>query len=353
MKKVYLPLDKISHLQKFDQEKMAFFISHFPQELSRAHQLAKKITLPLSYKKTKKIIVSGMGGSAIAADLIKNLFKEKIKIPFFINRDYQLPSFVDKDTFLIMISYSGETKEVLNCFNQGLRKKAKIFVISSNGKLLKKAKEKKLPYYTINFSAPPRVAFPYLFSSLLVVLEKLNFLKKDIFKKAIIKELISFNKNLQPKIRQKENLAKKIAWQSFEYVPLILGAEHLIGVAQRWKTQFNENAKNLAFFEILPEANHNFIEGLKYPLVNESLFNFIILDSPFYSSKIKKAISFYKEIFKKNNLIYQVVKGIKKDKISQALSLIILGDWASYYLAILNEINPTPVKMIKLLKSRL
>ncbi len=200
-------LDDFKKIKKIDKSKMAEELEKAPFHYQRAWQEAEKIKFPADYQQVDKIVVCGMGGSAIGGDLARDF----CKIPFFVNRDYHLPEFVDDKSLVILVSYSGNTEEVLNSMEEGKKKKAKIFIISSGGSLLERAKNLKLPFYKIDYFTLPRVALPYLFFPLIKILEKISILKLKIDVKTAIILLSNINKEINLEIPEKNNIAKSLA----------------------------------------------------------------------------------------------------------------------------------------------
>ncbi|TSC95462.1 MAG: glucose/mannose-6-phosphate isomerase [Parcubacteria group bacterium Athens1014_10] len=340
-------LDESKKIKKIDFDEMAKKLEEMPKEYQKAWQESEKIKLPKDYQNFQQIIVCGMGASAIGGDLAKNFSK----MPIFVNRDYILPKFANKKSLIVLISYSGNTEETLNCLEEAKKNKNKVFIITSNGNLLKNAQKLKLPFYKIEYSSVPRLALPYLFTPLLKILEKLNFLKNTINFEKAFSSLSSFNDKNSLKTAEKNNFAKQLSQKIHNRLPIIISSGDLKGIARRWKTQFNENAKNCSFFDTLPELKHNTIEGLIFPRQIKNNLIFLLIQSNFDNTQIKNSFPLLKEFLKKEKLSFEVVNIQENDLFSQNLSLLCLGDWLSFYLSILNQINPSPVKKIDWLKN--
>ncbi len=342
-------LDDLAKIKKIDKEKMREKLQEAPCYYQKAMQEADKIKLPDDYGGIVQIIACGMGGSAIGADLASDFSK----IPFFVNRGYNLSDFTDTNSLIILISYSGDTEEVLSCLEEAQKRQSKIFIITSGGILLKKARNLKLPFYQIVPSLPPRAALSYLFIPIIKILGKLGVLKEGIELESNVASLNQFNKEISLEIIQKNNPAKLLASKIYSHIPVVIASQKFEGVARRWKTQFNENAKNFSFFDILPELKHNTIEGLDFPVYGKNNLCFLLLRSDFDEMQVKKSFEALREFLIKEKIRTHLVSAPALDVLSQKMALIYLGDWTSFYLAILNRANPSTTKNIQWIKGML
>ncbi|MFA5228414.1 MAG: SIS domain-containing protein [Candidatus Paceibacterota bacterium] len=264
------------------------------------------------FKKSKDIFVVGMGGSHIAGEIIKDIFPElKIKI----HCDYGLPAEINTKSLLILSSYSGNTEEVLDSLKFALKTKIPLIIISSGGQLLEIAKIKRLPYIELpDKNIPPRMALGYSINAFLKII----------------------NKKIDYKITDQEKLGKEISKKIKGTIPLIYSSNKNKSIGYVWKINFNENSKNPAFNNVFPELNHNEIEGL-----NKKYFSFILIEDDKDHPRIKLRMNIFKKKYKTINL---------KDN---PINLIILSLWTSYYLALLNKVDPINVNKIEELKKQL
>ncbi len=295
-----------------------------------------------------------MGGSAIGGSLTCGLIEEQASLPIIIKRDYTLPGFVDSSTLVLAVSYSGNTEEPLTLFREAKEKKAKLLAISTGGELEKLAYELDIPLYKFSYSAKPRAALGYLFISVLFLLSKIGIIemKEEEFLKAI-SQLRNKLSELDVKVPQEINLAKQLAFKVYQNVPIIYAADFLACVARRWKTQFNENSKNFSFFEILPELNHNAIVGYDFPEEVKQNFFIILLVSEFYHPRNRIRFDITKDILYQKDISTFEFRASGQTLLSQLLTTIYFGDFVSFYLAILNRIDPTPIEIVDYLKDRL
>jgi glucose/mannose-6-phosphate isomerase len=295
-----------------------------------------------------------MGGSAIGAELASDLPPALLRKPLFVIRDYNLPKFVSKESLVVIISYSGDTEEPLSCFKQAQSTGAQIIIITNGGWLAKTAKDNKIPSYIFNYPAPPRDSLGYLFVPLvkiLVLARVITEQEADLEKSfKLVKELVN---KLKPEIETKQNQAKTLAYKICDHIPLIVGSGILQGVARRWKEQFNEHSKNAAFFDVLPALDHNTVEGFGFPTNFKDNVAVLLLTSSFDHMEMTKRFVYFKEYLMGADIVCEEIIGQGNDIWSQKLSQIVLGDWTSYYLALLNRIDPSAIPAINSLKGRL
>jgi len=347
-------LDSPAVFKQYDSQDMLACLHEMPELCQRAWRMAMNFNLPEDYRKINKVVISGMGGSAIGGELVSSLVATEARIPIFISRDYSLPAFVDSETLFIASSYSGMTEETLSAFEQSLNTKAKKLAITTGGKLKAMAEERKVPVFSLDYKAQPRAALAFGFLPILGFVQKLGFLSD---KSADVAETVRVLEELAKRINENaalsRNPAKQLAEKLYGRLIAIYGAGLVSAVANRWKTQLNENSKNWAFHEVFPELNHNAIVGYQFPAELASKAAVVLLRSSHLSKCIQFRYQVTCELLGKAKVDYQVVDGEGRSPLSQMMSLVLFGDYASYYLAILNKIDPTPVKNIAYLKEQL
>jgi glucose/mannose-6-phosphate isomerase len=348
-------LDKPENYAKIDQNNLLKNVSEFPAQCEQAWEEIQKVVFPSYYVSVGKVVILGMGGSAIGGDVVKDFVSEKCNIPIEVIRDYKLPAYVNKDTLVLASSYSGNTEETLEAFQQALFKKAKTVVITTNGEISKIAKSQKIPLYQFNYNTEPRQAFGFSFSAVLGILNKLALIDiQDEEFKETITHLKGLYSQIQPTVSTSSNQAKKLAEQLYNKIVIILGAGYLKSVGKRFKTQLNENAKQLSFWEELPEACHNFVVGLEFPeKIAQDIF-VLSLASKFDHPRNRLRQNIIFDILNKHGIPYEELRvDHASTELSEILSFIYLLDFTSYYLAILNKTDPRPVSNINYLKDRL
>lgn len=309
---------------------------NFITQLKDTFRQARGLNLPA--KNFKEVVLLGMGGSSIGGDILRVLAFSGSKIPVYILRDYHLPGFVSKNTLVIAVSYSGNTEETLMAFQEARQKKSSLFAIASGGELEKEIKKHKIPFFKIEAKAEPREALGALLAPLLAFGQKAGLIKINPRDFAVQNGL--------------ENKARALALKIKNTLPIFVGAEHLAPVARRFKTQINENSKQAAFFEELPELCHNTIAGLDNPLALSNLC-FVILSSPYYYFRNQKRVKILTEIFRQKKVKYETRQTKSRSKTAEVFNFLALADALSLKLAAQNKANPKTVPTIDYLKKRL
>lgn len=347
-------LDNLDEMQNLDRENILQNIQEFPEQCERCFEDFKKIALPASFIQAKSVLLCGMGGSGIGGALAESLGRFS-HIPIVTWSDYGLPGFVDKDTLVVITSYSGNTEETIDAYKKAAEKTNKIITISTGGKVASLATNYRNLNYKINYGSEPRAALGYTFTSILAIFAKLGFieLKDEDFSEAIIL-LKGLQKKIDVSVPLGSNNAKNLAEKLFGKIPIIFGSGYLTEVARRFKGQFNENAKSASYYEIIPELNHNSLVGLQFPKDLRSKIFVIILQSKFDHPRNRFRQSITGQILDKNRIEYDyLLIEPSPTPLAEVLQVIHFGDYASYYLAMLNSVEPNPVTIIKFLKDKL
>ncbi|MFH1824710.1 MAG: bifunctional phosphoglucose/phosphomannose isomerase [Candidatus Firestonebacteria bacterium] len=342
-------------MKKIDLSNMSKLVREMPLMIKEGVKIGKKVKLPENVFKPKNIIVTGLGGSAIGGDLLRCSLNGEIKIPIVVNRNYSLPNWVNKDTLVFAVSYSGNTEETISAYKHAVERKAKLMAITSNGAIKKMCDEKNLPCVNIPSGLSPRAALGYLFLPMLIILSRLKLIKpKDDDVKETLNVLEKLSKLYVPEVKTKNNYAKQLANKLFTKPIIVCGvADFTEVIAVRWKCQFAENSKVFSVASLLPEMNHNEIVG--WDLLKDILRKFavVFIRDKMDSERIKKRIGITKSIIGKNANWVGEVSSIGESNLARLFSLIYLGDFVSVYLSILYNIDPTPVKAIDYLKKEL
>jgi glucose/mannose-6-phosphate isomerase len=349
-------LDDKEGITKIDQGEMYGIIYDFPSQFEDGLKRAKDIKLPdWDKKQITNILVAGLGGSAIGGDLVRSYLAEKIDIPFLICRNYTLPNFVDSSSLVFVSSYSGNTEETLSAFEDAWRRKAKIICITSNGKVEEISSKEKLPCVHLPKGFQPRAALGYSFIPILSLLERLGFVKGEEKNINEAKDFLEKNREKYLwEIDTEKNPAKKLATKLHKKLPIIYASiDHFDAVSTRWKGQFCENAKMLAFNNVFPEFNHNELVGWKVLSDYRDDLIVVILKDKEDHPRIKRRMEIVKGIIEKLKVEVIEKESCGENLLSRMFSLIQLGDFTSFYLAILNQEDPSPVKVIDFLKNEL
>ena len=351
-------LDDFVELEKIDGGKLTGSIEAFTKQVSQAWEEASQVSFPPDYNKVENIVVSGMGGSALGPDILRNLFKDRLTKPFLINNHYHLPAFVNEESLVVLSSYSGTTEEVLAAGDEAKRKRAKICVITEGGDLAEFAKTGGYPTYlfnpTNNPSGQPRLGLGYTFTGLLSILNKLGLvlLGPEEVTEAV-ENAESLGKKFLAATPKEDNPAKQMAINLFNSVIMIVASEFLSGNAHVFANQTNENSKNFANYFLVPELNHHMLEGNTHPASVKKDMSFLFLDSSLYTEKILKRISITKEILGKEQVRVYSFQLSGKDQLTQVLEAILFSSWVTFYLGVLYDVDPVKIPWVDYFKEQL
>jgi glucose/mannose-6-phosphate isomerase len=347
-------LDDSSVYSSLDKSGMGAQIRCLPNQCRQAWDKASKFAVPPGYSDVDKVVILGMGGSAIGGDLLRGLAAPLSRPLVLVHRDYDLPAWVDDKTLVIGASYSGNTEETVSGFTQSLKKNCKKLVISTGGRLTDLARQHNVPVFIIEHVSPPRAALGYSLLPLLAIMQSLGFTSAEAADvDGMIRALETLGTNWQEDCPAERNQAKILAARLHGKIAVVYGAGILTDAARRWKTQINENSKQWAFFETLPELNHNAVLGYRYPadIADRMYVLFLRCQSLHPRTLIRYKVT--GELLDQRSIPHQYVDSQGGNDLKHVMSLVLLGDWVSYYLAMLNGIDPGPVPEIDLLKQRL
>ncbi len=318
----------------YDNSNMLEVIDGFKDQCRTALELAKGAAVS---GKINKIVVMGMGGSAVGGDLLR-IYMKDAKIPVTTARDYKVPNWVDENTLVFAVSYSGNTEETISALVDAEKKKAKIVAVTSGGKIASMAKK----VIKVPSGMQPRASVGYLFFPVLGVLSNSGIVDVPGTE---IKEMLEVLEDGDYK-KTGQSIAKKI----YGKIPVIYASDAFGPVAYRWKTQINENSKWPAFSHVFAEMNHNEVVG--YQNMPRDKFIAIYIKDKDDHERIRKRMDVIKEISRTKFDVEEVeTKG--SGLLARIFSGIHYADYVSYYLALMNKIDPTPVNVIENLKKKL
>jgi glucose/mannose-6-phosphate isomerase len=278
------------------------------------------------------------------------------KIPISVFREYELPAYPDSSTLVFLSSYSGNTEETLSAYQEAKKKGALLICITSGGKLKEYAQKDNVTFIQIPEGLPPRCALGFLSIIPLCILSKLGLIKDvNPAVAGMASELERLkNKTLSPRIGQKENVAKYVASKLYNKLAIIYSASIHFGVcAVRLRCQLNENSKCLATSYLFPEMNHNEIVGWRSPKKLFKDFLVLMLRDKDMHKRTALRMDITKDILKKEGVQVLEIWSQGESLLARMFSLIYIGDFISYYLAILYGIDPTPVERVTYLKNQL
>ena len=340
--------------KSIDTSNMFQSIYDFPSQMNDAKSIGKNINLKNTYLNSQNIIVCGMGGSAIGGDFVKSLTSNSLKLPLIVNRNYKLPNWVNSNSIVICSSYSGNTEESLAAYHDAVSRGAKVIGVTTGGKLASLLERDNNDRVVIPSGLQPRAAVAYSFIPLLYLLKKIYATNSEVLND--LENAIDTIKSVRDiySVDSIENPTLSLARDIYCSLPVIYGEnESTSAIALRWKGQFCENSKMLAYHNDIPEMNHNEIVGWQEnPEILEKISILWISDKSLNSrnllrfdasSNILKGIPFFQ-------------KKIELDGVSftdRFIHMLHFGDWVSYWCALLHKINPSPVEKIDKLKKTL
>jgi glucose/mannose-6-phosphate isomerase len=329
-------------------------VAEFPQQVEDALRIGASAPLTLTTDGVRSIVLTGMGGSAIAGDLLRSYLAEELRIPFLVNRSYSLPGLVDPNSLVIVSSYSGNTEETLASYHDAIRRKARVLCITTGGEVEHLALKHAHACIKIPAGLQPRAALGYSLFPLLLALSRAGFIRP---RSADISETVSALKQksqIYADLKSADNIALKIAKRLVGKLPVIYSAsDRLDAVNVRWRGQICENSKHLAFGNLLPEMNHNEIVGWKVDRQLMKQMAVVFLRDIGTHPRVRVREEITKDIIRKKTSTVIEVWSEGTSLLARTFSLVSTGDWVSYYLAILNNEDPTPVTVIDALKGEL
>jgi len=348
-------LENINQIRALDSANFLDLILKFPDQLREALKIVPSLQKPKD--KIASVVLSGVGGSAIGAEFVRSRLVYSCEIPVSVIRHYRLPQFVNSGTLVIACSYSGDTEETLAAVDEAIQKRVKLVVVTSGGKLAKLAKEKGFGCVIIPTGYPPRAAMGFSIVSIFSILEKFGIAPSV---KAEVEESISLLQRLAAEeygvsIPDSKNPAKQIARMIQGRYPIIYAAtDYMEAVALRWREQIEENAKTLAGHYLFPEMTHNEIVGWHEPknLLNQFAALFL-MDPAHDHPRIKHRFDYSKKVIQKTGAKVMELTAQGSSPLARMFSMAYLSDFVSFYLAMLNDIDPTPIEVIDTLKKEL
>jgi glucose/mannose-6-phosphate isomerase len=345
-------LDDPKARARLDPGGMGAAVHGLPDQCHAAWDEARRLELPASYREIDRVVILGMGGSAIGGDIFRLLLARESAVPVLNQRHYDLPSCVDGRALLIASSFSGGTEETLSAFEQGLATDAKKLAITTGGRLLATARANGVPVFIFQFSGEPRAALGYSLMPLLAVAEGIGLMQgaaRDVDE--AIAAMESLRSRIGEQVPLADNAAKQLATRLVGRLPVIYGTEVLTEVAHRWKTQLNESPKVWAFYEEIPEANHNALVSYGLPEEVARLALVVYLRSLDYHPRVTLHYEMNQRALADAGVEFTEVQAEGRSALAQAMTCILMGDYVSYYLALLNGLGPTPTTVIDNLKA--
>jgi glucose/mannose-6-phosphate isomerase len=347
------PLDDPGFVLRNDPKGMYALTVDFPGQCRRALEIAQAAPLPAGRPRPDSVVLTGLGGSAAGGDFAKVLMDAQGAVPFQVNRDYSLPSWVGPGTLVVAASYSGNTEETLAAYADAKRKGAPIVVVTSGGTLAEAAQADGFPLIRIPGGQPPRTALGYLCMPVVHTMERFGLLPAQDYG-SLLALLESCVAKWAIEAPVPANAAKRLAQRLHGRLAVLYGLGAWQGaVASRWKGQINENAKAMTFFHTYPELCHNEVLGwVKADAQGVASWVTVVLEDGSESAKMRKRAEVVERL---TGNVSETLRAQAQGEtlLEKAMSLTLLGDFVSLYMAALNDVDPENIDSINVLKAEL
>ena len=346
--------DDLTVYPTLDPQNMLAEINSLPDQLEKAWELGQTQPLP-EVENMTRVVIAGMGGSAIGADLLTAYMEPLCPVPVIVQRDYTLPAWATgSETLVIASSHSGNTEETLSAFEQALERKCPILAVATGGKLAQRAAETNTPFFTFAHKGQPRAAVGYSFGLLLSAFARLGLIPDPSAElEDALTAMRAAQKHWQIEVPATQNAAKRQAGQLMGRWVSVFGSEVLAPVARRWKGQLSELAKAWGQFEALPEADHNSLAGLMQPEAVLGNMIAMFLLAPSYHPRNALRGELTKKAFMLEGVSTDFFIAQGETRLAQQWTTLLFGDYMAYYLAIAYGADPTPIPALDVFKAEM
>jgi len=351
-------LDDVALYKKIEETKVLLSIKLLADQVEQAWDEVMKMEMSEGCSLAKNVVVCGMGGSALGGRIVDSLKQQKARTPIEVFTENHLPKYVGRDTLVVVSSYSGNTEETLNAYDEAKAREALVFGIATGGKLAELLEKNGDSKYIIdpknNPSGQPRLGLGYSIAAILAVLSKCEFIvNSDEEMREAIKTLRKLLSDFAPERDVNANVAKKLAWELRDKAIFMVASEHLVGVAHAVKNQLNETAKTFSGLFDLPELNHHLMEGLRNPAPIREHMKFLMFESELYDERIKMRYPITKEVLVKNEVNVIAYEVGARARLGQVFEVLALGSFLSLYLAVLYDVDPSVIPWVDYFKQKL
>jgi glucose/mannose-6-phosphate isomerase len=347
-------LDDVSKFPQIDESDMLAHIEGLPDQFQSAWELGSQLSLP-TWEGIDRVLIAGMGGSAIGADLVAAYITPNCPVPVIVHRNYGLPAWArGENTLVIASSHSGNTEETLSSFKSGVENNCRLIALTTGGKLGQMCQENDCILWRFEHEGQPRAAVGFSAGLLLAAFARLQLISDpttDI--QATILAMRTQQEDLRVDVPAVHNLAKRFAGQIYDRWVTVIGADVLEPVARRWKTQISEVSKAWGQFEALPEVDHNTLAGLVQPEDSLAKITVFFLRAPSYHARNLLRSKLTKTAFMLEGLNTDYVDAQGPNPLAHQWTALHLGDYIAYYLAMAYELDPTAIPTIEMLKKDL
>ncbi|HKK46441.1 MAG TPA: bifunctional phosphoglucose/phosphomannose isomerase [Balneolaceae bacterium] len=342
----------LEYIQSIDSQNMRRFLTGFPGQWKEAMELSRDLDLMIDTEIIRKICFAGMGGSAMGADLLRAYTYKTCPYPVQVIRHYEPPGWVDEHTLFIACTYSGNTEETLTALANARNKGAQAIGVTSGGDLMLKAAQAEFDYIKVPGGSPGRAALAYNFVPLYRIFQLLGILDEGDSILSDTQQFLSEQNELLS--NPDDNEALNLAGALNNTLPIIYSDGTMMeAVNTRWRSQFGENAKTLSYGNTLPEMNHNEIVGWERVVHLTGRVSVVMLRDEEDNPRVQQRMEIVRELIEDQVASLHVLKTRGSNRLMRLFSLVQLADWTSFYLAMLDGVDPSPVAKIDLLKSKL
>jgi glucose/mannose-6-phosphate isomerase len=338
-------LNDVEAIHAADPHAWLRHIANLPRHLEAAWSAADALELPDGFQSIDRIVIAGVGDSATGGSLFASLSAPECRLPIVVARDYELPAWADgSNTLVVASSHSGDTEETLNAFEQARRRGCQLMVIAAGGELVRRSQALNLPAFIVNHPARPRAALGGSLAPLLNVASRLKWthdFKDDLTEAVTV--LDQWATELSAESPVAHNLAKREAGQLMGRIVFVLGAGCLAEAARRWSSELNQTANAWAVWAAIPEADHNLLQGLDWPADFTDKVMALFLTGAADHPRNAKRLAATRQALTMAGCNTDVIRARGESHLAQLLSLVYVGDFISFYLALSYGVEPRQI----------
>jgi bifunctional phosphoglucose/phosphomannose isomerase (EC 5.3.1.8 len=351
-------LNDANKIREIDTMGSIKFTEEYDKQFKEAIDLAEAFDVKKLNGKIDEVVILGTGGgSSVAGGFLRSYLFDELRAPVIVNQGYNIPSFVDENSLVLVVSHSGNTEETLSAYGQAVSTGAHIIAITAGGQLKERCERDNVPCLLVPYDiGHPRRDIGYIFVPMVIILNKLGLIEdKTEDLKSLIDLFGELKKEYGAEVPIEKNLAKQIAMEIYGHIPLIYGSlDFYDSVAWRWKNQFGENSKLMGFYNVIPNLHHDEAVGWDMPESEiKKLYLIMLRDDELDSKKIKKRKDITASILRDRMGGIREVYARGNNRLARMFSLIYLGDFVTLYTPVYRGIDPTPVDVINLFKRKM
>jgi glucose/mannose-6-phosphate isomerase len=347
-------LDQSETYGAVDTQGMAGHLAAMPEQVRAAWQRTRFVDLPDKHSDIFSFIVIGNGGAALAGDMLRGFVAHTAQIPVVIVRGYDVPAFVGPDSIAIALSHSGNTEETVAAFEEAIDRGVKPVIVTTGGMLESLATTHRAPLVMYAAEERPRDALASMFTALVAVahaVQVIGDVANDMDEAIALLE--EARDAFAPAVAEDGNPAKQMARALAGRIPAIYGGAMLEPVARAWKAKLNGYAKTTAMYDLLPEANHTSTVGYTFPEQIAADLAVVQLRSSYDHPRVRRHWQVTTDLLDRRGIPHRIVEAEGRGRLAQVLWTLALADWAAYYLALLNGVDPTDEEAIAYMKGKL